>query len=91
MPLLTHLYADCVWKAIGVHLGILRYVPEVVICHKHYFTGKVEKDDTFKRTNSRDMYELDDQAFHMWIKLYYDEDCNKVKEALKDGYSRAQN
>ncbi len=82
MPNLAYLYGDTVWKAIGQRLDILRYDPSVIIRHEHYFSKAVKKDVIYEHTNSKEMYKNDDQAFHLWLKSDFIDDCEKIKESL---------
>lgn len=44
-PEIKYLWADHFWKRIGQAVGSLHYFPEIVIEHRHYSTGKREKDE----------------------------------------------
>lgn len=79
LPTLTHLYGDNVWKVIGTGANCLYYRPDVIIEHKHYFAKKVEQDETFLRTNSREMYQHDQLAFVKWMTEQSKLDIEKVK------------
>lgn len=82
MPTLTHLFGDNVWNYIGRACGCIHYVPEVIIEHRHVFARKAEADETHNRTNSKEMYRIDEQAFIKWIKENSKEDIAKVKEVM---------
>jgi len=43
-PEIKYLWADHFWKKIGQAVNSLHYFPEIVIEHRHYLTGKREKD-----------------------------------------------
>lgn len=43
-PEIKYLWADHFWKQIGEVLGTLHYFPNVIVEHRHYSTGKREKD-----------------------------------------------
>jgi hypothetical protein len=43
-PEIKYLWADHFWKRIGQAVNSLYYFPEIVIEHRHYSTGKREKD-----------------------------------------------
>ncbi len=43
-PEIKYLWADHFWKQIGEALGTLHYFPDVIVEHRHYSTGKREKD-----------------------------------------------
>ena len=80
---LIHLYGDCVWKVIGERLKILYYDKNVIINHKHFlYNHRIEKDSTYAKTNSHDMYVTDGHAFEIWVRDEMINDCNKIKEIL---------
>lgn len=82
MPTLTHLFGDNVWHVIGRETKCIHYCKDVIIEHKHPFTGKVEKDETFHRTNSQSNYETDQRAFIKWLQEHKTSDIAKVKQVL---------
>lgn len=43
-PSLKCLWVDYFWKRVGQDLGTLRYHPHITVEHRHYSTGKREKD-----------------------------------------------
>jgi len=64
MPELTHLYGDNVWYALSKGLDILNYLEQIIIQHEHpLITG--EEDDTFKYTNSEEMFRMDFYMFYL--------------------------
>lgn len=82
LPTLEYLYGDNVWRDIGLAVGKLFYIPEVNIEHLTPLAGKAEKDDTFRRTNSQEMYIKDQEAYRIWIHEEKDNDVKKIKEIL---------
>jgi hypothetical protein len=62
-PTMQHLFVDDYWKALGIGIGQLHYVPEVVIEHMHPSAGKAEMDDSYAITNHPDRYESDGAAW----------------------------
>jgi hypothetical protein len=66
-PELTHLYIDNHWKALGEHLGTLRYLPDVYLEHMHPFAGKASSDETYEKANSDEMYHKDGAAFTKFL------------------------
>lgn len=62
-PGLVHLYLDDAWKALGVGMGKLRYLPEVVIEHVHPAAGKAPMDAGYTEVNSGEQYAADGAAF----------------------------
>lgn len=80
LPTLTHLYGDSVWGYLGRQAECLYHRPDVIIEHKHYFSKKVLKDETFLRTNSTEMYNRDHEAFADWVANQSKSDIEKIKE-----------
>ena len=62
-PTLQHLFVDDYWKALGIGMGALEYLPDVVIEHLHPSAGKAEMDDSYAVTNHPDRYESDGAAW----------------------------
>jgi len=56
---LTHLYLDNFWRDLGMALGTLLYVPQVVIEHLHPQAQKAEWDDGYREVNGGAMWEVD--------------------------------
>lgn len=65
-PKLKHLYFDDTHKTIGTELGVLIYLPEVVIEHMHPAAGKAEWSDQYRELNSHAMYDHDSKEFARW-------------------------
>lgn len=82
MPSLQHLFADNVWKVIGDSLKCLHYCPSVVIEHRHPYTKNNPPDETFKKTNSKEMYHRDELAFYVWLESKSKEDIEKIRRIL---------
>jgi hypothetical protein len=82
MPALKHLYGDNVWKTIGEAIGRLYYLPDVIIEHKHWMKDHSLIDETYKRTNSQEMYAQDEKAFKVWLADQSEKDISKVSRFL---------
>jgi hypothetical protein len=54
LPAVEHLFVDNAWGDIGRGLGVLRYMPEMVIEHLHPLAGKAEWDEGYERANNED-------------------------------------
>ena len=80
LPTLTHLCGDLVYKSIGKRLKCLHYCPDVIIEHNHFMNRKAEKDASYCRTNSKEMYLKDHEAYEHWLKNNFDDDCERIKE-----------
>jgi hypothetical protein len=77
-PELHHLYVDNAWLVWGNSLGVLRYLPQVVIEHRHPMAGKAEWDEGHTRVNSDEMNHHDKQAFDGYSRSRLREDLDKI-------------
>lgn len=78
-PALSHLYVDNFWRDLGLAAGCLRYLPEVIIEHRHPVAGKAEWDEGYKRVNSAEMYRSDAQAYADYGREQFEADVAKVR------------
>lgn len=62
-PCLTHLYCDNWWKALGDAAGCIRYLPEVIVEHRHPTAGKAPWDAGYARANDPAQYQRDGHAY----------------------------
>lgn len=74
----THLYLDDFWKALGIRLGCLQYLPEVVIEHMHPAAGKADTDATYDEANSISRYALDRAHFDAYLQHRLAADVNDL-------------
>lgn len=81
LPSLTHLCGDCVWQYIGNQLNCLYYRNDIFIRHNHYLHSRSEIDDTYKKTNSKEMFKKDNEMFKKWIR----EDSARCLHDLRQG------
>lgn len=65
LPSLEHMFVDDALKAIGERLGILHYLPDVVIEHLHPGAGKAETDAGYLRADAST--NRDRAAFEAWL------------------------
>jgi hypothetical protein len=63
-PNLRHMYVDTLWRDMAKPVGLLRYLPDVVVEHMHYLNGKAVEDDGYRRVNDPSVYSYDEQVFH---------------------------
>lgn len=80
---LTHLYVDDYWKALGTAAGCLTYLPDVVVEHLHPAAGKAAWDEGYRRVNDREMYERDGAAYGEYMHEHITRDVERVKFAIK--------
>lgn len=62
-PTLTHLYVDNFWLDLGQAAGCIRYLPDVIIEHRHPIAGKATWDAGYARVNDASMYQRDADAY----------------------------
>jgi hypothetical protein len=67
-PGLTHLAVDNAWLALGQAADCIRYLPDVVVEHRHPAAGKAAWDEGYQRVNSAEMYERDGAEFARWAR-----------------------
>jgi hypothetical protein len=77
-PALKHLYLDNFWKETGERLGTLRYLPNVIVEHMHYFAGKSPADALYEEVNSSAMYDHDRAVFENYKATEFDKDLAKL-------------
>lgn len=82
LPTLDHLCGDMVWQYIGHKLDCLYHVPQVKIEHMHFLFNKSEKDEVYENTNSKEMYQKDNEAFRHWVRNDSIEDIKRIQSAL---------
>jgi glycosyltransferase involved in cell wall biosynthesis len=58
-PGCVHLFFDNFVKQLGIDLGSLTYLPDVIIEHLHPVAGKAEMDEGYARVNQPKWYEND--------------------------------
>lgn len=82
LPGQLHLFMDNYWKTLGEQLGILRYLPEVIIEHAHPIAGKAEWDEGYVANNASDVWEHDERIYKEWVATSMPADIAKVKAVL---------
>jgi len=63
-PTLRHMYVDTLWRDMSAPVGKLRYLPDVVIEHLHYWNNKAPMDEGYARVNAPEVYTADERAFN---------------------------
>lgn len=66
LPETIHLYADNYWKDLGIGIQRLFYIPEIIIEHCHFSTGKSQFDPTYQATNNDAVNEHDKAIYEAW-------------------------
>jgi hypothetical protein len=67
LPSCAHMYIDNAWKQLGLGLGRLHYLPDVIIEHMHPSVRKARDDEGYVRANAS--WEADRLAFESWYSL----------------------
>lgn len=66
-PELIHLFCDNVLKELAIALGRITYLPDVLIEHCHPIVQKNEWDDSYRESNSGEMWGHDEAVFNAYI------------------------
>jgi tetratricopeptide (TPR) repeat protein len=82
LPALKHLCGDWVLGTLGKGLGRIYYDRTVIIQHKHPLDKETKPDAIFEKTNSLQMYAIDQDAYKRWIKTQARTDITKVINAI---------
>lgn len=79
-PAQAHLYLDNFWLDIGRAAGCIRYLPDVVVEHRHPVARKAPWDAGYDRVNHPDSYERDRLAYEAF---HRDNGFARAVEAVK--------
>jgi len=79
---MRHLYSDNMYQLIGETCGLLHYMPEIYIEHRHPCAGKARTDATYQKTNSRQLYQADGAQYARWLNSQAIPMCKKISEKL---------
>jgi len=83
-PTLTHLAVDNFWVDLGRAADCIRYLPDVIVEHRHPVAGKAAWDAGYLRVNSEEMYRRDLSEFDRWKRNEMPAAVAKVR-ALREG------
>lgn len=78
-PELRHMYADNFWLTLGRAAECIRYLPEVLVEHRHPLAGKATWDEGYKRVNDPEVYRADERAFGEYVRDRLAGDVAKVR------------
>ncbi|MFF3907691.1 hypothetical protein ACFYZJ_17185 [Streptomyces sp. NPDC001848] len=78
---LTHLYLDNYWMALGQAAGCITYLPQVIVEHLHPVGGTAAWDDGYRRVNAPAMYARDRAAFEQYIAEHLTDEVTKLTTA----------
>lgn len=66
-PGMRHMYIDNFWMTLGLGLGTLQYLEDVVIEHMHPLAQKAQWDVGYREVNSQQVYDADRQTFQRYL------------------------
>lgn len=78
-PALTHLFVDNFWLSLGSTAGCIRYLPDVIVEHRHPAAGKAALDAGYERVNSAAMQSRDEAAWLAYLESGFETDVEKVR------------
>jgi len=78
-PQLRHMYVDNFWLSLGQAAECIRYLPDVIVEHRHPLAGKAQWDAGYVRVNDRAVYRADEEAFAEYVRTRFAEDVAKVR------------
>jgi hypothetical protein len=81
-PGFTHLCVDLTWKDMGVGLGRIKYLDDVIVEHMHPANGKAENDSGYKFVNSPEMVKKDTEEYFRWKKCDLPHQLARVADTL---------
>lgn len=81
-PVLRHMYVDNWWLDLGKTAQCLRYLPDVIVEHRHPLAGKAPWDDGYRRVNASDVFDADAVAYEAWAGDHLS-NAARVVEALR--------
>ncbi len=76
---LKHLYVDNFWLDLGRAAACIRYLPEVVVEHRHPTAGKAPWDEGYRRVNDQAVYSADAAAYDAYVRDQFRMDADKVR------------
>lgn len=82
LPDLKHLCGDVFWLMLGKKLNCLYYHKNVIIEHQHFLKDIKYNDESYKRSNSFEMYEKDNMTIRKWIREGMEKHTQQLKEVI---------
>lgn len=81
-PGLEHLYFDDFWKALGLAVGNLAYLPDVTIEHLHPTAGTADWDDGYRQANDPEQFSRDKAVYDQFLTSEWPVDFARLKQEL---------
>lgn len=79
-PELFHLYVDNFWLDLGLRAQCIRYLPDVIVEHRHPVAGKAAWDEGYKRVNDSRVYQRDHDAYEQYKTARLEADVRRVQQ-----------
>jgi hypothetical protein len=81
-PGYQHMYVDNYWLVLARRLERCRYLPDVLIEHRHPSAGKADWDESYLATNAPAAVEADRRANAAYLRDHLSRDVDRVLAAL---------
>jgi hypothetical protein len=81
-PALRHLFVDNTWLRWGKSLDRIRYLPDVIVEHRHPHAGKAQWDEGYLRVNSGEVASHDEAVFNAYVADGLDADLAKIRAVM---------
>lgn len=78
-----HLFCDNAVYDLGKAAGCLRYLPDVVIEHRHPMVGRAPWDDGYRAVNDPARFAADKAVYEQWRAVRLDSDADAVRALMK--------
>ena len=79
---LTHMFADNQIFDLGHAIDRIRYLPDVIVEHRHPLAGKASDDDGYREVNDPDAFEADRLVYADWYANRFPADVEKLRALL---------
>lgn len=67
LPVCKHCFIDNFWTKVGNETGTIKYMPNIVIEHRHYVGRTAPLDDTYRLSNNSDVMSHDSEAYNKYM------------------------
>lgn len=78
VPGTLHHSMDRVYSVLGERLGLLRYLDDVTVVHRHWVNGSRERD----QTDRGQQWGRDQHWIAGWTSTYHEETCHRIQQAM---------
>jgi len=77
---LNFLWPDYFWKKVGEEIGRIKYLPDVMIEHHHFITGKREKDEISDIVQSHGLSDM--HIYNDYLANHFHADMQKIHQYI---------